>query len=261
MLVDGGGAIPIPGSPPPRLDVGERVVAPYLWSRRLKSIDVVLLTHAHSDHLGGLINVLRYFRVGELWLGPGPSNPEVEKLVAVAEERGIPVRMRASGDREEIDGVTVEVLSPPPDWQPTRVSNNDSVVLRLGYGARHIFLAGDAEARMERMMVSGEMPMASDVLKVGHHGSKTSTTSPFLSRVAPRFAMISVGAFSRFGHPNHEVIDALAGARVATYRTDFDGSVTASTDGNRIDFLLFRDTLREWPPFAVVNASHSLAFF
>jgi competence protein ComEC len=131
----------------------------------------------------------------------------------------------------------------------------------LGYGARHIFLSGDAETRMERMMVAGEMPMASDVLKVGHHGSKTSTTAPFLSRVAPRFAMISVGAFSRFGHPNHEVIDALAEARVATYRTDFDGSITASTDGNRIEFSLFRDTLRDWPPFPAVNAPVSLALF
>ena len=261
MLVDGGGAIPIPGSPPPRLDVGERVVAPYLWSRRLKSLDVILLTHAHSDHLGGLINVLKYFRVGELWIGPGPSNPELDELIAVAAQRKVPVRIRASGDRTEIDGVTLEVLSPPSDWHPTRVSNNDSVVMRLGYGARHIFLAGDAEARMERLMVADEMPIASDVLKVGHHGSKTSTIAPFLSRVAPRFAMISVGAFSRFGHPNQEVIDELAEARVESFRTDFDGSITTSTDGNRIDFALFRDTLRDWPPFPVVNATHSLAFF
>ena len=255
MLVDGGGAIPIPGSPPPRLDVGERVVAPYLWSRRFKSVDVILLTHSHSDHLGGLIKVLRDFRVGELWIGPGPSNPELAELMAVAAEYRVPVRTRSSGERSEIDGVSLEVLSPPADWHPNRVSNNDSVVMRLGYGSRHIFLSGDAENRMEKLMVAGEMPMASDVLKVGHHGSKTSTTAAFLSRVAPSFAMISVGAFSRFGHPNREVIDALAEAHVQTYRTDFDGSITMSTDGNRIDFSLFRDTLGDWPPFPVVNSS------
>jgi competence protein ComEC len=205
--------------------------------------------------------VLRYFRVGELWIGPGPSNPELDGLLAIAAQRHVPVRMRSSGDRFEIDGVTLEVFSPPSDWHPNRVSNNDSVVMRLGYGARHIFLSGDAEARMEKRMVAGEMPMASDVLKVGHHGSKTSTTPPFLSSVAPHFAMISVGAFSRFGHPNQEVIDALAEARVETYRTDFNGSITASTDGNRIDFSLFRDTLRDWPSFPVVAASCSLTFF
>ncbi len=102
---------------------------------------------------------------------------------------------------------------------------------------------------MERRMLAEEMPLSSEVLKVGHHGSKTSTIPPFLGRVAPRFAIISVGAFSRFGHPNQEVIEALANAHVATYRTDFDGSVTTSTDGNRIEISLFRDTLREWPPF------------
>jgi len=252
MLIDGGGEIPIPGEPPPRFDVGERIVSPYLWSRYMKIIDFVVLTHAHWDHLGGLLSVLLNYRVGELWIGPGPSDAGLERLLELAKRRGIPVVRHQSGERKEVDGVEIMVLSPDADWRPKRVSNNDSLVLRLGYGTRHILLPGDVESRMERRLVAEELPIASEVLKVAHHGSKTSTTAPFLSRVGPRFGIISVGAYGRFGHPNQEVLDTLEGAGVKTYRTDLDGSVTVSTDGNKIEFTRFRDTIRPWPEFQIL---------
>ncbi|MBI2816636.1 MAG: ComEC/Rec2 family competence protein [Acidobacteria bacterium] len=251
MLVDGGGVIPVPGSPPPRFDTGEEIVSPFLWAHRVNRVDVIMLTHAHADHLRGLIKIIENFRVGELWLGPGPSGAGLERLLSVARSHGIPVVRHHSGERAVIDGVELLFLSPPADWNPKRVSNNDSLVVRLGYGKRHILLAGDAEARMERLMAADELPLASDVLKVGHHGSKTSTTAAFLNRVAPRFGIISVGPYGRFGHPNAEVLDALSGVGVQTYRTDLDGSVTASTDGNRVEFSRFRDTVRPWPAFRV----------
>lgn len=121
--------------------------------------------------------------------------------------------------------------------------------MRLGYGSRHILLLGDVEKRMEKLMAEGDLPLSSEIMKVAHHGSKTSTTAPLLSRVAPKFGMISVGAFSRFGHPNREVLEALDQASVWTYRTDDDGSITAATDGYRIEFSRFRDSLRPWPAF------------
>ena len=250
MLVDGGGAIPIPGAPPPRLDVGESVISSYLWSRNIQKLDTVVLTHDHWDHMGGLASVLKNFRVGELWMGPDPGDRNLDWLRAVAASRGTRYMRVEEGMKKIIGGVDLQVLSPPEDWTPRRVSNNDSVVLRLDYQGRHILLPGDIESRMERHLAAAGGPLASDVLKVAHHGSRTSSTSEFLQRVAPQFGIISVGAFKRFGHPNDEVIEALHAAGVRTYRTDRDGTTTISTNGHRLAITTYRDALRPWPPFA-----------
>ena len=149
----------------------------------------------------------------------------------------------------------VQVLSPPADWSPPEVSNNDSLVLRLEYGARRVLLPGDVELRMEKRLVEDGLPIASDILKVPHHGSKTSTTAQFLSKVNPRFGIISVGAYGRFGHPHKVVLETLQRAGVRVYRTDGDGSITALTDGNRIELEAFRDTLRPWASFNLLSPS------
>ncbi|MBI2818962.1 MAG: ComEC/Rec2 family competence protein [Acidobacteria bacterium] len=250
MLVDGGGAIPIPGSPPPRLDVGESVVSPYLWSRNIQKLDYVVLTHNHWDHMGGLKAVLENFRVRELWMGRDPGNRSMDWLRAIAAGRGTRTVHVADGINKSIGGVEVQILSPPPNWAPRRVSNDDSIVLRLGYKGRHILLPGDVESRMERRLVEEDEPLSSDVLKVAHHGSRTSSTKAFLQQVAPQFGIISVGAFQRFGQPNDEVLEALRSAGVRLYRTDLDGTTTASTDGHRLDITTYRDTLRPWPRFS-----------
>jgi competence protein ComEC len=250
MLVDGGGAIPIPGSPPPRLDVGESVISSYLWSRKIQRLDYVVLTHDHWDHFGGLPAVLQNFRVGELWMGRDPGDRDMSWLRTLAAWRGTPSVRVTDGIRKSIGGVTLEVLSPPPDWAPRRVSNNDSVVLRLDYQGRRILLPGDVEARMERRLAERNEPISSDVLKVAHHGSRTSSTPAFLERVSPQFGIISVGAFKRFGHPHEEVLDALRSAGVRLYRTDRDGTTTISSDGHHLAISAYRDTLRPWPRFA-----------
>lgn len=213
----------------------------------------MVLTHAHWDHTWGLISVLKNFPVRELWLGPGPSNYALGELLRVASQRGVRLVRLHSGLRREIDGVPIEVLSPPPTWNPPRVSNNDSLVLRLSYGRRRLLLAGDAESQMETQMLQEGLPLASDILKVAHHGSKSSTTLPFLLRVAPSFGVVSVGPYRRFGHPHEEVLETLRRANVRTYRTDTDGSITVSTDGNRIEITAFRHTQRSWPRFYLLS--------
>ena len=250
MLVDAGEGPSVNESMQPvGLDLGESVVSAYLWSRRIQSLDIVVATHAHWDHIGGMRSVLRNFRVGEVWLGPGGDNPLRAEFQQLLSERGIPVRRLAGGTTVNLGAVQAEVLWPAADWVPTRNENNDSLVLRLGFGRRHIVLPGDAEGTVERRLLRTGIPLHGDVLKVPHHGSNDSTSSLFLESLAPGFAVISVGANRQYGHPRPETLERLRLAGVRTYRTDQDGATTFLTDGNRIEVRMHRNSLRPWPPF------------
>ena len=257
MLIDGGGALQPDDPERPRFAVGQQVVSPYLWSRQLQAIDVLVLTHAHADHMTGLFSVLGNFRVGELWVGPGGSSPALKELLQGAADSGVPVvRMRGDSGRV-IDGVEVRVFSPPPDWKRVRVSNDDSLVLRLNYQGRSVLLPGDIEGGVEERLAGDSVPLASDILKIAHHGSKTSTTPAFLSRVQPRFGLLSVGAYGRFGHPDTGVLERLRQEGVQVYGTHQKGSITVTTDGHRIEIATFRDALRPWAPFPLLPATSS----
>ncbi|HZD75526.1 MAG TPA: ComEC/Rec2 family competence protein, partial [Acidobacteriaceae bacterium] len=232
MLVDAGG--PTGGSTHQgNFDIGEDVVSPYLWSRHVHHLDVVALTHAHSDHIGGMPAVLRNFRPRELWVGHNPSIPAYQQLLSEAASLGIHVRSFSSGDAMTFGGVAVSVLSPAPRYQPGgSATNDDSLVLHLSYAGHSALLEGDAEAPSEAAMLS--LPpgdLASDLLKVGHHGSKTSTTPPFLARVAPHLAVISVGPFNSYHHPRWETLDHLENEGARTWRTDMLGISTFYIDG------------------------------
>lgn len=249
MLVDAGGG---PGMTEAfqrvGLDLGENVVSPYLWSRHIKTLDIVVATHADQDHIGGMRSLLSNFRVGELWVGPGDESKRLANEVQALSGRNVPVRYPSGGDSLEIDRVETGVLWPPPGWAPRRNENNNSVILRLGYGRRYILLPGDVEATVERQLMKADVPLQSDVFKVSHHGSNTSTTSAFLEGVAAGFGIISVGPNARYGHPRRETLERLRLAEVRTYRTDQDGATTVVTDGNRIEITTYREALRSWPP-------------
>jgi len=241
MLVDGGG---LPGSAfirgvRPGIDVGEDVVSPYLWSRGLKRVDVVLLTHAHQDHLGGLPAVLRNFRVGELWVGRDVQSAAYSALLAEAGARGVRVVHRLRGDSFDWAGVRGTVLWPDSDAAVRAANNNDSVVLRLAEGDESVLLAGDIERAVERGLVSDRQTLSADFLKVPHHGSKTSTTAPFLDAVHPRFAAVSVGEANGFGQPSPEIVDRISVEGARLLRTDRDGAITVLTDGHALDVHSF----------------------
>jgi competence protein ComEC len=224
-LVDAG------GSSDGRFDVGEAVVAPYLWRLGVRSIAGIVVTHAHPDHAGGVPFVLRTFDVGEVWEGPRPRRDGgYERLDAALRAAAVGRRAVRRGVHADWDGVDVDVLGPaggPPPW---RTRNDDSVVLSLRLGAVRMLLTGDIESRAEEGLAAG--PVA--VLKVPHHGSRSSSTAPFLARTAPAVAVISVGRRSRFGHPHPEVVQRYLGRGCRLFRTDRDGTVTLSTDGRSL---------------------------
>jgi competence protein ComEC len=246
MLVDGGGELGNfhSGGMRSGIDVGEDVVSPYLWSRGLKQIDVVALTHAHEDHLGGLPAIFENFRVGEFWVGRDIQSAAYWQVLSAARAHGVLIRHLKQGDTFSEDGVLVSVLWPDDLSEGRSAKNDDSLVLRLTDGAESFLLAGDIERPSERKILAEEQSVGANFLKVAHHGSKTSSTDQFLSSAHPSFAAISVGRDNIFGHPSPEVTDRLEAAGVRVYRTDRDGAIMASTDGSTLSLSTFLPSVK-----------------
>ena len=242
LLVDAGG---LPFWEHSQLDIGEDVVAPYLWSRGISKLDSVALTHAHADHMGGLAAVISNFHPHELWLPEGIPRTEIAPLLARARAYRVTINYLRSGNDFSYGGASVRVLAPgPASAQPVRRSrksagparplpgNNESLALKLSYGRTSLLLEGDAEKKSEHYIAAEDSQ--ADVLKVAHHGSASSTNDDLLAAVRPRFAVISVGARNVYHHPRNEVLERLQRARVKTYRTDIDGATTFYLDGKRV---------------------------
>jgi len=243
MLVDAGG---FPGAErmrrKPQMDIGEDVVSPYLWNRRIRRLDYAVLTHGHSDHMGGLPAILDNFRPRTLWVGVEPKTPEWENVEQHATRDSVRVSyLNRSAAPFFIGKVRLRVLAPAPDYVAAATArNDDSLVLEINYGRRTILLTGDAERPVEEDMVaSGELRPIT-LLKVGHHGSRTSSSEEFLDEVKPQFALISDGYMNQFHHPHPEVLERLAEHHTTVFRTDQRGLITFLTDGNKVKIETFR---------------------
>jgi competence protein ComEC len=231
LLVDGGGFGGGPHQAPQDFDIGEEVVSQALWARGIRHLDVVALSHAHSDHMGGLPSVLRNFHPSELWVGNNPRFGAYNILLDEAANLHVRVRSQRAGDAFAFGSTQIAVLAPFSNYQPgPQPTNNDSMVLHVSYGATSVMLEGDAEAPIEQAMLS-EQNLQSTLLKVGHHGSITSTRPEFLSRVDPQWAVISCGLHNRYGHPRIEVLRELQAAHVRTFSTDITGVSCFRLDG------------------------------
>ena len=200
---------------PPQLDIGEDVVAPYLWERSFRTVDVVALSHAHEDHIGGLPAIVADFHPKELWTGATPESRLLAQSARQAQregrrqnrphDRAAPVRLR----RRRRSKCSRRL---PITFPPIRPRTTIRWCMRIRYGRRTFLLCGDVERPIERRMLAENEIAHADVLKVAHHGSRTSSTEEFLDAASPEFAIISAGFDNSYGHPNRDVLDRLARA-------------------------------------------------
>ena len=230
MLIDGGGASDW-------YDQGRAVVAPLLWDRGIRALDVVVATHPQQDHVGGLAAIARDFQIGEFWTnGVRRTVPFIQALEQRLAKRGVPVRAVSAADQaRSFDPCRLEVLNPPHETLLAEESpggkhlNNQSVVTRLSCGKTAVLFTGDIEYDAEAALLqSSDSPDAlkATVLKVPHHGARGSVSEPFLRAVRPQAAVISVGRGNRYGHPAPAMLDTYRELQIPVLRTDRDGAVT-----------------------------------
>jgi competence protein ComEC len=231
MLIDAGGR-PFGGG----IDIGQRVLAPALWAQGVRALHTFAVTHGDPDHIGGALAVLDDFLPARLVEGIRvPTHAPSFAVVERAARHGIVSTVLRGGQEFRLGEVRVRVLNPPePDWERRRVRNDDSIVLEVVYRDVALLLTGDIGADVERALVPGLIHAPIRVLKVGHHGSRTSTSTELLEAWRPSLALISCGRGNRFGHPAREVVQRLENIGATIKRTDRDGQIELETDGHSV---------------------------
>ena len=185
--------------------------------------------------MGGMSSVLRNFKPRELWTGATQDSPEWQRVRDTAERLHITIRQMQRGAPFAFGGATLQMLAPGPDYvAEDKPKNDDSLVMRIRFGETSFLLTGDMEKRIENELADAGLLEHDDVIKVGHHGSRTSSTSQLLNLERPAFGLISVGFDNSYGHPHPLTLQALEDHRIVTYRTDEQGLITVVSDGRRL---------------------------
>jgi len=237
MLIDGGGAYG-------NYDLGRLAVAPYLWNAGHWRIDYLVASHPQLDHMGGLVYIARKFQVGELWTN-GLQKEAVfyDRFRQVVSAKAIPEK-QVTGSGFPLLGGPVRIVPLHPQMaDPDGPDNDQSLVLRVAYGREALLFTGDIEKAAERELLRWGNLLKNTVLKVPHHGSRTSIDPDFLARVAPDVAVISVGANNPYRHPSPETLSVYHALKTKVYRTDKDGAVLLETDGKGRRVWTYQDSV------------------
>ncbi len=229
MVIDGGGFAS------EEFDTGAAILAPFLWSRKIAHVDILVMSHPDLDHYGGLAFVAEHFTPRELWFnGERSMSPRFARLWTALEQNGATFRKLCAEESPiqftQFAAVQAQILHPP--CRPSDFAmNNASLVLRLSYGSIDVLFTGDLEAEGERQVLAQNSAIASEVLKAPHHGSRTSSTSAFINAVVPQVVIASLGYHNRFGFPAREVVQRYERHHSRLLRTDLDGTVSVVSDG------------------------------
>ncbi|AIS53527.1 ComE operon protein 3 [Thermoanaerobacter kivui] len=224
MLIDAG----IP-------EMGNKVVN-YIKSRGISKIDILVGTHPHNDHIGGIPDVIRNFKIGRFYMPKVTTTTKTfEEVLKTAKSEGISINVTKAGVSLDLgNGITAKMLAPNSTHYDDL--NNYSAVIKLTYGNTSFLFTGDASAKSEEEMLNKGYDLRAEVLKVGHHGSSSASTLEFLKAVRPKYAVISCGRGNDYGHPHRETMKKLKTLGITVYRTDECGTVIAVTDGKMISF-------------------------
>jgi competence protein ComEC len=229
MLIDGG------GTPDDKFDIGEYVVSPLLWRKGIKTIHYLVLTHPHPDHMNGLKAVAKNFKIHEFWEGYSVLEDESYTRFQATLHSSVSRKRMFRGSETTIAGVHVQFFH-PPQKEPfvNRVHNDFSLVMQISHGQNSFLLTGDIGKEVEEILVEGNSPLGTRVLKSPHHGSHSSSSSKFLGAVAPEIVVISVGRGNIYGLPNREVLARYIDTGAKVYRTDIHGAVEITADRKKL---------------------------
>lgn len=227
MLIDGGNA------------EDSDLMYTYLKNQAVEHLDYVIGTHAHEDHIGGIAGALRYASVDEVYCPVASHTTKVfGNFVDAVESHGSTITVPSVGDRFSLGSASCQILA----VNSSDDTNNSSIVLRIVYGDTSFLFTGDAELETETIILDRGYELQSTVLKVGHHGSDTSTGYRWLREVDPEYAVISVGKGNSYGHPTEEVLSRLRDAEVTTFRTDLQGDIICTSDGKQVQFTVSKNS-------------------